>query len=321
MQQSAAPEQKNKNEHKMMKRISLVLVMLGVAFAAAAQQKSIYEQKYDLLVSKFGPAGVGVETVLDNWSKADSTDVKLLYARFSYFFNKAQSSKVVIKKEKKYLGMEPLLALKDSTGADIFYYEESAFDDDLYGQALKAADRAISLYPDKLDFRFLKINAYIAYEKESPDMALASLIDLLDENSKRTSPWSYDGSDAEAGFFEEAVQEYCFSFWTIGSKSSYEAFRTLSEAALRYYPDNVGFMNNMGSYHLVACDDSKTALKWYNKVLKKKPDDYNAIKNCVTLARKQNNMKLEKKYLQMMVKYGPEKDKMLAQSRLQAISK
>ena len=67
--------------------------------------------------------------------------------------------------------------------------------------------------------------------------------------------------------------------------------------------------------------DYKTALKWYNKVLKVKSDDYNAIKNCITLARKQNNLKLEKKYLQMMVKHGPEKDRILAESRLKTIGK
>ena len=78
-------------------------------------------------------------------------------------------------------------------------------------------------------------------------------------------------------------------------------------------------MNNMGSYHLVACDDSKTALKWYNKVLKKKPDDYNAIKNCVTLARKQNNVKLEKKYLQMLAEHGPENERLVAKARLEKL--
>lgn len=285
----------------------------------SAQEKSIYEQRYDLLSAKFGPAGVGIENVLDNWEKEDSTNVKLLYARFSYLFTKAQSTEVVKKEERKYLGMEPLLSLKDSTGKDVFYYQESIFDDDLYGQALKAADKAIALWPDRLDFRFMKLNAYIAYEKESPDMALAGMIELMEENSHRTSKWFYDEEEVDADFFEDAVQEYCYSFWTIGSESSYEAFCTLSEEALKYFPDNTGFMNNIGSYHLVACDDGKAALKWYKKVLKKKPDDFNAIKNSIILARRQNDMKLEKKYLKMMIEHGPEKERLLAQSRLKAL--
>ena len=304
-----------------MKKIIAVIFMLGAAACVHAQQKSIYEQKYDLLMSKFGPAGVGIENVLDNWEKEDSTNVRLLYARFSYYFVKSQSSQVVKKSEKKYLGMEPLLSLKDSTGNDIYYYEDKVYDDELYGKAVKAAEKAVGFYPDRLDFRFMKINALMAYEKDSPDMALVCLKSLIDENSSRTSPWIYEDKEVKDDFFEDALQEYCYSFWTIGSPSSYNAFRQLSEHALKYYPDNVGFMNNLGSCSLVVDNDYKTALKWYNKVLKRKPDEYNAIKNCVTLARKQGNTKLEKKYLKMMMEHGPEKDRMLAESRLKAIGR
>ena len=65
----------------------------------------------------------------------------------------------------------------------------------------------------------------------------------------------------------------------------------------------------------------KTALKYYDKVLKKYPSDYTAIQNGLIAARKLKSEKLEKKYLTMMVKHGPEKDKMTAQLRLDALSK
>ena len=68
-------------------------------------------------------------------------------------------------------------------------------------------------------------------------------------------------------------------------------------------------------------EDYKTALKCYNKVLKSHPDDYTAIKNCIILARKQKDLKLEKKYLQKLVEYGNEKDKVTAEARLKALSK
>ena len=304
-----------------MKKIFLSALVLVFAVVASGQNSSRYEQRYDLLVSQFGPAGVGVETVLDNWAKADSTNAKMLLGRFTYFFTKAQSGVVESRPGKKYLGMEPMLTLKDSLGNDVHYYQINVFDDDIYSQALKAADKAVAVWPDRLDFRFMKANAFIAYEKESPDMALAYLLSLVDENVRRKSSWTYEDEKVDQAFFQDAMQEYCFSFWTIGSETSLEAFRLLSEASLKQFPDNTGFMNNLGSYHLVAKQDYKTALKWYNKVLKVKSNDYNAIKNCITLARKQNNLKHEKKYLQMMVKHGPEKDRILAESRLKTIGK
>lgn len=304
-----------------MKRIVLSLAGVLIALASFAQTESErYEQRYELLVSKLGAAGVGVETVLNNWEKVDSTNAKMLLGRFSYLFTKAQTPQVVIKDSKRYLGMEPVLALKDSLGNDVFYYQDNLFDDEIYGQAVKAADKAISTWPDRLDFRFMKANAYIAYEKDSPDMALAYLMDLVDEDSSRKAPWTYDGEEAEKGFFEDAMQEYCYSFYTIGSPASYEAFLALSQKLLSFYPSNAGFMNNIGSYYLVK-QDYKTSLKYYDKVLKKHPDDYTAMQNGLLASRKMKNVKLEKKYLSLIAEHGSEKDKALAKSRLDALNK
>ena len=302
-----------------MKKIYTILFSLLCVTISA--QTVNYEQRYDLLVSQFGPAGVGVETVLDNWARTDSTNVKLLTARFRYYFTKAQTSQVVTKPRKKYLGMDPLLSLKDSTGTDVYYYQESFFDDEIYGKALKAADKAIALYPEHLDFRFLKANAYISYEKESPDMALAYLLALADDEASRKRIWMYDGEGVENGFFEEAMQEYCYSFYSIASPKAYDAFLKLSEKMHTLHPDNAGFLNNIGSYHMVVDQDYKSALKYYGKVLKKYPQDYTAMKNSMIAARRLKNQKLEKKYLQMIAAHGPENEREQAQMRLEAMKK
>ena len=302
-----------------MKKIYTILFSLLCVTISA--QTVNYEQRYDLLVSQFGPAGVGVETVLDNWARTDSTNVKLLTARFRYYFTKAQTSRVVTKPQKKYLGMDPLLSLKDSTGTDVYYYQESFFDDEIYGKALKAADRAIALHPEHLDFRFLKANAYISYEKESPDMALAYLLALADDEASRKRIWMYDGEGVENGFFEEAMQEYCYSFYSIASPKAYDAFLKLSEKMHALHPDNAGFLNNIGSYHMVVDQDYKSALKYYGKVLKKYPQDYTAMKNSMIAARRLKNQKLEKKYLQMIAAHGPENEREQAQMRLEAMKK
>lgn len=295
------------------------MTAIFMALDLSAQTSEKYEQRYELLLSQFGPAGVGIETVLNKWEAVDSTDAKMLYARFNYLFTKAQTSAVVAKPERKYLGMEPLLTLKDSLGNDVFYYQVNEFDDQLYAQAVKTIDRTISLYPDRLDYRFVKANAYIAYEKESPDMALACLLDLADRYSDRKGRWTYEGEKVDDSFFTDAMQEYCYSFYSIGTSSSMEAFLGLSRKMLQLYPDNTGFLSNIGSYHMLANGDYKTALKYYSKVLKKKPDDYTAIKNSALAARKLNNRKLEIKYLRMLVEHGPEKEKIVAESRLKAL--
>ena len=78
-------------------------------------------------------------------------------------------------------------------------------------------------------------------------------------------------------------------------------------------------MDNMGSYYLVAENDSKTAMKYYSKVLKKAPDDYTAIKNSVLIARKQKNTKMEKKYLEKLAGISTGQEKLAAEARLKLL--
>ena len=279
-----------------------------------------YEQRYNMLVSQFGLAGVGVETVLDNWAKVDSTNTRLLLARFDMLFTKSQTVRVVMKDQKKYLGMDPVLTLKDSLQRNVYYYQETFYDDELYGKAIQAIDKAISLWPDRLDFRFVKANALIAYEKESPDMAMNYLKSLLAEATAKKSDWDYSDTKVGKAFVEDAMQEFCYSFYAIGSVQSRQVFLNLSQLLSAAFPDNVEFINNIGSYYLVN-EEYKSALKYYGKALKKQPKDYTAIKNSALSARKMKNNKLEAKYLQMLVKYGPETDVQAAKARLDAISK
>lgn len=311
-------------------RLFIIWAMLLAGVPVFAQEPAsdssamsdFYSRRYDLLVSKLGYAGVGVETLLDSWAKVEPDSPKLLEARYSYYITKAATTSVVPKYRTKYLGNKPLFTLKDSTGVDIGYFQETTYDDSLFSMALRSIDRAISLYPENLAYSFAKAASLIGYEKESPDMALSFLMKLADDYySSPDAGWSYAGQDADNDLFTSTMQEYCYTFFNIGSVSSYEAFRALSEKMLEKNPDNVMFMSNLGTYYFIALDEYRTALKYYNRVLKKSPDDYTSIKNCILLSRRQKDVRLEKKYLQMMVKYGPEQESKSARARLEALGK
>ncbi len=323
MQQPASSGKTHKNEYLtiMRKFITLTILSILTAVSVTAQTSEDYKNRYLLLVNKLGPTGVGIETLLNKWQEAYPDDLDMLTGRFSYYLSKSQSSAVITRDQNRYLGAEPLLTLKDSTGKSVNYFQDINYDDELFGKSQQAIEKAIQLNPDRLDLRLLKSASLIGYEKESPDMALSDLRSLIIYNETVHPSWKYPETEkVDEEFFSTAVQEYCYLFFKYASPTSYEAFRELSETMLKYRPNDILYLNNLGSYYLVAKRDDKTALKYYTKVLKIKNDDLTAIKNIVILARNSGNVKLEKKYLPLLEKYSTsESEKLSAKARLESL--
>ena len=306
-----------------MKRILTLLVALTLPLALLAQtSQEDYLRRYNNLVNHVGPAGVGVETLLDKWAEDYPDDLQQHLARFSFWFTKAQTTNVIQLSQDRYLGREPLLPMTDSLGRKNNYFEDTEYDDESFGLALEALDKAIAQEPQMLDLRLLRIDALTAYEKGSPDMALSALKALADENYKQHPAWTHESLEkVDDEIFKAFIQDYCFTFFRLGTDSSAEAFKNLSEYMLTYSKEDPLFLDNLGSYWLVSKKDFKKAQKYYDQVLKKHPDDVTAIRNCVLLARQKKDLKLEKKYLAMMAQYGAtEVDKASAQARLDALN-
>ena len=305
-----------------MKRTLILLLALVLPIAASAQEtlsQSEFLRRYTNLVDRVGPAGLGVETHLNKWEATWPEDPMLYLARFRFCLTRSQSSHIEDLSVDKYLGQPPLLPMTDSLGNKHNYYEIVDYDDDLFAQANSAIGQAISLDPWHLDYRMARIDALIAYEKDKPEMALQELKALADKHYKEHPVWVYEGMDGVTEEqFRAFMQDYCVSIFRLGSDTSAQAFKALSEHMLTYCKDEPMFVDNLGSYHLVR-KEYKQARKYYDQVLKKHPGDMTALKNSILMARTMKDVKLEKKYLALMAKNGEnEADRMSAQARLDA---
>ena len=306
-----------------MKRVFLLcsLLLLGV-LASAQESKDDYLRRYNNLVERVGPSGLGVETLLNKWEADWPEDERQLLARFLFCFDRSRTSSIEELDQDRYLGREPLIPLTDSLGKKHNYFEVYDYDESLFADAILAIDKAIRIKPWQLNYRFNKIDALIAYEKESPDMALQELKSLVDKHFKEHPFWEMEGMDKVSDEqFKAFMQDYCFAFFRLGTPASAEAFKALSQHLLGYCKDDPMYLGNLGSYHLVR-KEYKQALKYYDQVLKKHPGDMSALKNGVLAARAMKDVKLEKKYLTQMAKNGEtEIDRASAQARLEALNR
>lgn len=269
-----------------MKKIIISILALLLAVAAAGQTRDEYYDKYQRLASRLGYDGVGIETHLDKWEAAFPRDGRLLEARCNYFLTKSMTTQVVRKDQQKFLGNKPVISLPDSLGNTVNYFEETFFNDELFGKAVSWLDKAVEYYPLDLAYRTDRINCFLAYEKEWPDMAVAELEQLVEMEKLDHPAWEVNGTPLEEGGFSDLMLGYCAQLYKIGSPESYNAFLTLSTKLSRLYPKDSNYLDNIGSYWLVAQRNDKKAMRYYKKALKVNPDDPVAKANIRIIERK-----------------------------------
>lgn len=283
-----------------MKRISAAVAALVLVCTALPAQSVDWQKKYERQVKAVGLSGVGVETILDSWGAADSSSVDYLAARYAFWFDKSHSLVVEAHDSPRYLGMEPMLELSDSSKSNtVWYYQVDSFDDELFGRALRYLDKAAAAMPAELEYRVWKVSALMLYEKESPDMTLGLILSLIDEDRSTGQKWLYQGEEQDRDFFDGLIQEFCWNLFNLGTPQAREAFLKVSEKMLSYDRKSPVFMANVGSY-LMSVKEYKKALKQFDKVLKLDPDNDTAIRNCVTIARILRDDKLKSRYNPML---------------------
>ncbi len=289
-----------------MKKIIIIITFLFFTLISLNAQNTDkeFQDRYNLLVSKLGYDGVGIETLLDKWEQKSPDNVNMLAAKFSYYFTKSIEYKTEDKSESTYLGAKPILSLKDSLGRKHNFFSVEYFKADLFKRAMEYIAKAVQLYPNNLSLREAEIRAYMRYEKENVLISKTKIIQLIDYSyDKSIKNWDFlEGNSVWT--FDELIQSFCYDYYKIASPSAYEAFKEVSEKMLQFNKKNSAFIDNIASYYFVYKKDFSKAKSLYNRALRYKKDDLVAIKNLILLSRKISSERLEKKNLKKLIEYS-----------------
>lgn len=250
---------------------ALWLAALQPAFAQLTSAE--YKEKYDRQVRAVGYAGLGVETILERWASVHPDDTDMLEGRFFFELTRARSTKVLRSPKPKYLNRDPLLTLKDSTGAPVYFFEEEFYDDSLFTCAIRCLERATALQPDEFLYRAHLVNSHNAREKEQPRLAVEELDALISYDKARHPAWTYRGNPTSESFFTDVVQEYCRLYRGIGSPEGYEALRRISERMIKLYPERTEFQLNMAHYWNEAKNNPRKAISICKKILSRHKEE------------------------------------------------
>ena len=270
-----------------MRKVLAIIMLLAATAAAAQTTPEGFRASYERQKAAVGVTGLGVKSILENWNAAFPDDTLMLEAVFTYNLAKGRHTTVVVRREKKYLGREPILSLKDSTGHMARYFEVPVYDEEYFASAQKALDKAITLAPNNIGYLFDEISSLLDYEGDSPDMAATALLNLIDRNYSEHPRWNLYGEPFTQQDFTDAVKEYCYSFWKLATPVGYESFYNVSRRMMRAEPKDTGFIDNVGAYWQVAKKDNKMAAKFYRKALKLDSNDYAASQNMKFITKKQ----------------------------------
>lgn len=278
----------------MMKKTFFIFAALLLTLLSNAQTSENFLARYNSLIARVGYSGVGVETLIDRWEKADPVDVNHMIARFNFYLDKSERDTVVVSYKQGYLGLEHVLELKDSLGRKTYLFREPLYDEVLFAKAMESLDDAIAMDNTRLDFLITKAETLSYYEKEHPARSADLVLDLVSRHFSAGSKWECSEMEVNDEIFLSSVQKFCVAFFNVGSPDSYEAMRKISALVLKFRPKEVNFINNMGAYYASCKKNDKKALKYYTQAQKLDPSDAVSRQNIGLIQRREAAKKAKK---------------------------
>lgn len=250
-----------------MKQIILALIGLGLGLNLAAQ--SFSDSFYDALNSDNLPQQ---RRILAEWTAATPDDIDLYIARFNHYINYS-------------------MTLAESSAA------ASALAD----SGLAVIDRAIGLFPDRLDLRFGKI--YFLGQTMQWQPFADEILSTLDRSGAIGHRWQFPNFDNEGEvLIVEGVQDYLYTLFDAVQNAGQDGgtdivpnIRRIAHRAAQLFPSEPSFLSAL-AYTYIHDGDLPTALRHLNRAEQLAPTDRAVLQQLVDVHTRMKNKKMAAQY-------------------------
>ena len=306
----------------MILRIFATLILLTTIFFLAPPQSMAQDYKaqfQQLFQEKEKDNDVATSSLLKKWEAAKPKDPELYIAYFNYYFSKSKKEVIALEKKQKR-GESMAVYNTDSTGGKpvAFLNSEISYERDNFQQGMEYINKAIELFPSRLDMRFGKIYALgLAHDHEAFTKEVVSAINY---NATIKSKWLWEDSksrhDGEA-FFLGGIQNYVNTLYDAGD-TQLPNMRKISEAVLHYYPNHVESLSNVAITYMIG-GDLDSGLPYLLKAEKASPNDVVVLNNIAECYSRKHDNTNAKIYYNKIIKVGTKDDIELAKEQLKSL--
>jgi len=260
-----------------MKILTGLLVGLLVQNSLFSISKRNFDEQYKLLQKKDYK---DVEKYLDANKEALARDPDYYVILLNYAFQKGTETGLVVAKGKAKKG--DLVLSDPETKKEEGYIGERTYtmDKTLILDSIRATQKALPDFRDRLDIHFGIVA--ISGKIEEWGIVATQLISVIEISKENKNRWRWGFVNSMNGepkeFMFNNIAYRCSDLFEINTPDSMKAFKDISEAMIKYYPDIILGWANMGTYYL-ANNDLDKAGEYYNIAIKIDPKDEIVLHN------------------------------------------
>jgi len=294
------------------KRFSSLFSLIILSFLSIAQTSEQFSSEFNSFSATADTANMRIR--LANWEAKFPEDAELFTGYFNYYFRLAKKEIVVLGTNQP---KGESIVIKDSTSKTAgFMGSEIYYDSVLVRKGLEKIDQGIALYPNRLDMRFGKI--YVLGLLQNYELFTLEIINTVAFSSTNKNEWTWTNNEKKQDgkdFFLQSLQDYQTQLYNTGNDELIYNMREIAEEVLKYYPNHVESLTNVGLTYLIFEDYTK-GLEVMLKAEKIAPKDYIVLSNIAYTYAQLGDKPNAINYYEKTLKYGDAQAKGYAEEQL-----